>query len=213
VIQHIYDSHYEGADRAQAYVSQWRLLKGHIDDERYAEVLARLQYQAGHAIVWRDAINDWFHRMSGIADQRGRLGRHLERIEAEDMQLQGYVPVSVDPWEGASGGKAVECPVSMERCTAALKFTGAPGPYEVDVQYFDQNNGASRFRVSLADHVVDEWLADDHLPSAKPNADSSTRRVLHLALKPGDEIQIEGAPDNGENAPLDYVEIRAQRPQ
>jgi alpha-glucuronidase len=213
VIQHIYDSHYEGADRAQAYGSQWRLLKGHIDNELYAEVLARLQYQAGHAIVWRDAINDWFHRMSGIPDQRGRVGRHPERIEAEDLQLQGYAPFSVEPWESASGGKAVKCPDPIDRCTAALKFTGAAGEYEVDVQYFDQNNGASRFRVSLGDHVVDEWLADDHLPSAKPNADSSTRRVLHLALKPGDEIQIEGAPDNGESAPLDYVEIRAQRPQ
>jgi alpha-glucuronidase len=213
VIQHIYDSHYEGADRAQAYVSQSRLLKGHIDDERYAEVLARLQYQAGHAIVWRDAINDWFHRMSGIADQRGRVGHHPERIEAEDMQLQGYAPFSAEPWESASGGKAVKCPDSIARCTAALKFTGAAGGYEVDVQYFDQNNGASRFRVSLGGHVVDDWRADDHLPSAKPNADSSTRRVLHLALKPGDLIRIEGIPDNGERAPLDYVEICAQGPQ
>ena len=212
VIQHIYDSHYEGADRAEAYVSQWRLLKGHIDDERYAEVLARLQYQAGHAIVWRDAINDWFDRMSGISDQRGRVGHHPERIEAEDMQLQGYVPFSVGAWESASGGKAVECPESTRRCTAALRFIGAAGEYEVDVQYFDQNNGTSRFRVSLGDHVVEEWLADDHLPSAMPNADSSTRRVLHLALKPGDEIQIEGVPDKGERAPLDYVEIRAQWP-
>jgi alpha-glucuronidase len=212
VIQHIYDSHYEGADRAQGYVSQWKLLKGYIDDGRYAEVLARLQYQAGHAIVWRDAINDWFHRMTGISDQRGRVEYHPERIEAEDMRLQGYVPFGLTPWEGASGGKAVECPKSTERCTAALRFTGAAGEYEVDVQYFDQNNGTSRFRVYLGDRVVDQWLADDHLPSAKPNADSSTRRVLQMALKPGDEIRIEGAPDNGERAPLDYVEIRAQRP-
>jgi len=210
VVQHIYDSHYEGANRAQAYMSQWRLLKGHIDDERYAEVLVRLQYQAGHAIVWRDAINDWFHRMSGISDQRGRVGHHPGRIEAEDMQLQGYVRFSVEPWESASGGKAVECPDSEKRCAATLQFGGVAGPYELDVQYFDQNNGVSRFRVSLGDRVVDEWLADDHLPATKPNADSSTRRLIHLKLRPGDEIQIEGIPDKDEHAPLDYVEIHAQ---
>ena len=55
VVQHIYDYHYEGADRAQQFVEQWKLVKGHIDDERYAATLSRLEYQAGHAIVWRDA--------------------------------------------------------------------------------------------------------------------------------------------------------------
>jgi len=28
--------------------------------ERYQAVLAKLEYQAGHAIVWRDAICSWF---------------------------------------------------------------------------------------------------------------------------------------------------------
>ena len=46
VIQHIYDSHYDGADRAAGLVRQWESLKGKVDDERYAAVLARLQFQA-----------------------------------------------------------------------------------------------------------------------------------------------------------------------
>src|SRR5260370_42153473 len=62
VIQHIYDSHYEGAERAQQLVEEWKSLKRRIDEERYAAVLARLEYQAGHAIVWRDAICNWFLR-------------------------------------------------------------------------------------------------------------------------------------------------------
>jgi alpha-glucuronidase len=209
VIQHIYDSHYDGADHAAKFVSEWKALQGHIDNERYAEVLARLQYQEGHAIVWRDAINDWFHRVSGIADQQGRVGNHPDRIEAENMQLQGYVPFNVTPWESASGGKAVGCPVSEKRCAAILQFGGAAGQYELDVQYFDQNNGASRFRVYLGDTVVDEWLADDDLPATKPNADCSTRRLIDLRLRPGDAIRIEGTPDGGERAPLDYVEIHS----
>ena len=37
---------------------------------------------------------------------------------------------------------------------------------------------------------------------------SSTRRVISgVALRPGDEIRIEGKPDGGEAAALDYLEI------
>jgi alpha-glucuronidase len=75
VIQHIYDSHYDGANQAAALAEQWKALKGHVDRERYGQVLQRLNYQAGHAIVWRDTICSWFANISGIADERDRLGK------------------------------------------------------------------------------------------------------------------------------------------
>lgn len=75
VIQHIYDSHYDGAEQAAGLVTQWQTLKGQIDDERYSDVLARLQYQAGYAIVWRDTVVNWFFKMSGIPDAKGRVGQ------------------------------------------------------------------------------------------------------------------------------------------
>jgi alpha-glucuronidase len=40
VIQHVYDSHYDGADRVRDFVSQWPTLEGHIDEERYRGILA-----------------------------------------------------------------------------------------------------------------------------------------------------------------------------
>src|SRR5713226_8935343 len=209
VIQHIYDSHYEGAQSVAAYVRQWRSLKGHVDEQRYAAVLARLQYQAGHAIVWRDAICNWFFRTSGIPDARGRVGHHPDRVEAEDMRLDGYTKVEVTPWENASGGKGIEC-VSYRGCKASFHFDGVAGWYEIDVQYFDQNNGDARFRLYVGNQLVDEWLADDHLPSVKIGGDTSTRhRVVEVALRPHDEINIEGLPDLEERAALDYVEIVA----
>jgi alpha-glucuronidase len=207
VIQHIYDSHYEGAERADEYVRQWKSLQGRVDDERYAAVLARLEYQAGHAIVWRDAICNYFRAMSGIPDTRGRAGNYPDRIEAEAMQLQGYAPVEVTPSENASAGKAVEC-TQTQGCAAAFRFTRNPGWYALDVQYFDQNNGESRFRVLVNDQVVDEWVANDHLPATKIGGDSSTRhRIIGLALRSGDQIRIEGIPDRDEHAPLDYIEL------
>ena len=60
VIQSIYDSHYDGAQTAEGYPAQWESLKGRIDDQRFAAVLEQLQYQAGQAQVWRDAVVSWF---------------------------------------------------------------------------------------------------------------------------------------------------------
>ncbi|MHB8502447.1 MAG: alpha-glucuronidase family glycosyl hydrolase [Candidatus Acidiferrales bacterium] len=208
VIQHIYDSHYAGAQAAANLVQQWESLKGHVDDERYADVLNRLEYQAGHAIVWRDAVCTWFFHISGIPDQQGRVGHYPGRIEAEAMQLQGYVPFDVVPPEDASGGKAIECAAPAQKCSAAFSFDGAAGWYELDVEYFDQNNGKSKFRVLIGDQAVDEWVADDNLPATKSNGDSSTRRrITELALRPGDKISIEGVPDGEERAAVDYIEI------
>src|SRR5215831_1880709 len=83
VIQHIYDAHYEGASRAEGFVGQWQSLRGKIDEQRYREVLERLNYQSGHAEVWRDAICTWFLHESGIPDAKGRVGNYPGRVEAE----------------------------------------------------------------------------------------------------------------------------------
>ena len=74
IIQHIYDSHYEAAERRSNFPARWIALKGSIDQDRFASVLKRLEYQAGHAIVWRDAICSWFLHESGIPDALGRAG-------------------------------------------------------------------------------------------------------------------------------------------
>src|SRR5208282_1068552 len=76
VIQYIYDVHYTGAEEAAGYVRDWRTLHGRIDDDRYAAVLAQLEYQEGAAQEWRDAITSWFAKTSGIADAQGRAGRY-----------------------------------------------------------------------------------------------------------------------------------------
>ena len=207
-IQSIYDSHYEGAAKAAEFVTTWQPLKGRVDDERYSEVLAQLQYQSGHAIVWRDAINDWFYRVSGIPDDKGRVGHHPTRIEAESMNLKAYQTFEPASWEGASGGKGVICPERVASCSAQTNFEGTAGRYEVDVEYFDVSSGVSHFKAFVNGQLVDEWNADMVLPGATPSADSSVRRrIKGLALRPGDVIRIDGIPDGGDRAPLDYVEV------
>ncbi|MNI89822.1 Xylan alpha-(1-_2)-glucuronosidase [compost metagenome] len=72
MIQHIYDSHFEGAERADGLLDAWKLVKGHVDKQVYQHVADRLEEQAEHAKEWRDRINTYFFRKSGIADQWGR---------------------------------------------------------------------------------------------------------------------------------------------
>jgi alpha-glucuronidase len=209
VIQFLYDSHYEGGTAVAEYVRQWRSLKRRIDEQRYTETLAQLEYQAGHAQLWRDAVTTWFQRISGIPDAKGRVGHYPGRFEAESMTLDGYIIKQVVPWEAASGGEIVAC--AAARCTASFRYDGPPGWYTLYVRYFDQSDGVSRFRLWAAGQEIDQWTAADRLPTRKIDGTSSTRRVIDgIALRPGDEIRIEGVPDRGELAALDYVEIHEQ---
>lgn len=73
VIQHIYDSHYEGAGQARDFIAQWKKVEGHVDEERYRDILARFEFQAGEAVKWRDTVCHWIYQLSGIADQKGRI--------------------------------------------------------------------------------------------------------------------------------------------
>ena len=207
VIQYIYDSHYEGAEAVDGYLRDWKTLQGRVDDRRYQEVLAQLEYQAGQAEVWRDAVSNWFLKASGIPDAKGRVGNYPGRIEAESAKLDGYKVIDVAPWESASGGKAVEC--ASERCSATFVYSGPAGMYQIRVRYFDQNNGIAHFRALIGDKVISEWAAADRVPSRRIDSSSSALRAIEkIVLRPGDEIRIEGTPDSGESAALDYIEIQ-----
>ncbi|WP_088102731.1 alpha-glucuronidase family glycosyl hydrolase [Halalkalibacter urbisdiaboli] len=72
VIQHIYDTHFEGVEQALSLKKRWQQLEGKVDETRYKDVLARLEEQSEHAKEWRDKINTYFYRKSGIDDEKGR---------------------------------------------------------------------------------------------------------------------------------------------
>jgi len=209
VIQHFYDTHYDGAAEAAEFVEQWRRLEGKIDQQRYREVLQRLEFQAAHAQVWRDSICRWFMKRSGIADQRGRVGNYPNRIEAEEQVLEGYEFTAIKPWEAASGRGAVHVPTGMELGAVGFTYRGPAGCRELWIRYFDEDDGVSRFRLFVAGQLVDEWHANDRLPTPtmKPDSHSAARRTVRVELQPGDEIRLEGRPDGGERAAIDYVEI------
>jgi alpha-glucuronidase len=215
VIQYVYDSHYKGAEEAARLGEEWATLKGKIDPQLYEDERARLEYQAGHAIVWRDAIVQYFLKETGIPDALGRAGHYPGRMEAEDARLTGYKIVDVTPWEDASGGKAVSCDLNsaQKTCTAEWTYSGKRGHFEVAVQYFDLQGGVAHFTLAINGTEIISWAADAKLPSRRPNGDNSTRFTARgpdgrgFELKPGDELSVEGAPDASDPAALDYIEV------
>jgi alpha-glucuronidase len=223
VIQYIYDSHYEGAARAAQFAREWATLEGKIDQPLYEQVRDRLGYQAGHAIVWRDAVVQYFLKLSGIPDEKGRAGHYPGRLEAEDARLTGYKTIDMNPWEDASGGKAVSCDeprvskVGTEQkpfCKAGWNWTGEEGLYDIAVQYFDLQPGKAEFFLEQDGAIRLGpmglwWTADAMLPSTRPNGDNSTRHLIRgVWLNSGDVIGIRGIPDGNDRAALDYIEVK-----
>lgn len=213
VIQHFYNAHYSGADTAQTFVTQWESLEGKVDRERYEDIHFRLAFQAGHSIVWRDAINDFYHNLSGIADTQGRVGHHPWRVEAEAMTLQGYKTYSVSPFETASNTTAIVTSTNSTVGTASTTLTFPNGTYSLAVGYYDMIGGKSQWEVSLNNRTLGSWVGNNedrlgHAPSEYLDGHSATRITFrNVAVHKGDVLKIVGTPDGIEPAPLDYVVV------
>ena len=72
VIQHIYDTNFEGVERVREYQAVWESLKDSLDEESYLNMKERLVWQLENAVSWRDQVNTYFYRKSGIPDEKGR---------------------------------------------------------------------------------------------------------------------------------------------
>lgn len=72
IIQHIYDTHFEGVEIVDEMAERFEKLQGKIPETQYMRILGRLMEQKEHAREWRDQINAYFYRKSGILDERKR---------------------------------------------------------------------------------------------------------------------------------------------
>ncbi|KAF2263323.1 alpha-glucuronidase [Lojkania enalia] len=213
VIQHFYDAHYEGAATAQTFVTMWESLKGKIDEQRYDEVLFEQVYQAGHALVWRDSINQFYYNMSGIPDQAKRVGNHPYRIEAERMSLNGYEAYAVNPFHTASGYTAIVTTSNGTVGTATANITYASGTYDLAINYYDLIGGKSKYEVLINNRTVGAWTGDledrlGHAPSIYLDGHSAARITFKgVKVNKGDTLKIVGFPNGIEPAPIDYVSL------
>lgn len=72
LLQHIYNTHFEGVEDAAHMLALWQALEGRVDGAVYERVLGRMRFQLAHAKEWRDRINTYMHRMTEIPDAQGR---------------------------------------------------------------------------------------------------------------------------------------------
>ncbi len=70
LIQRLYDDHFEGVHTVEEM--QKALLSLPLPIEDLAEAAERMEKQVSNAREWRDVTNTFFHRLSGIADEKGR---------------------------------------------------------------------------------------------------------------------------------------------
>jgi alpha-glucuronidase len=73
LLQYIYDTHFEGVEAVEGFVTTWNSLKPMLPVSAYQSVAERLQMQLANAREWRDVINTYFYRLTGIADEHGRV--------------------------------------------------------------------------------------------------------------------------------------------
>ncbi|QFZ18276.1 alpha-glucuronidase [Saccharothrix syringae] len=72
VVQHIYDTHFAGVEEVARMVEVWAELEGRVPDAVHARVEELLAEQLRCATEWRDQVNTYFFRKSGVPDARGR---------------------------------------------------------------------------------------------------------------------------------------------
>jgi alpha-glucuronidase len=72
VLQHVYDTHFEGLERVEASIATWQAARSLFADDVAARVDERFAEQLRSATDWRDIINTYFYRHAGIPDAHGR---------------------------------------------------------------------------------------------------------------------------------------------
>lgn len=213
VIQHFYDAHYAGAETAATFPQQWSKLQGLIDQQRYEEMAFRLTYQAGHAIVWRDSINQFYNSLSKIEDTQGRVNHHPWRIEAESMTLKGYRVTGVNPFEVASGLKIVQTTGNSSSASVSATLNYTAGVHDLAVAYYDLYEGKASYELFLNDKSIGKWIGDNeyklgYTVTRGIDGHSATRITFKgIEIKEGDVVRVDTKANGRETAPLDYIAV------
>lgn len=124
----------------------------------------------------------------------------LGTTEAEDLELVTY---TVENRGSASGGQTIRMvEPDGTQGTAAGEFTGADGSYDIDVTYFNENDGEATFELLVNGVVAATWTGAGGTGGAVSTIESVT-----LDLETGDIITLRGTVGDGELARFDKIDI------
>ncbi|MEO1376414.1 MAG: right-handed parallel beta-helix repeat-containing protein [Cyanobacteria bacterium J06635_10] len=126
------------------------------------------------------------------------------RYEAEELNLNKY---QIESNNASSGGEHISL-LGSNTGSATGVFNGEAGIYQVNLGFYDENDGVSSVKVTVSGDTQ-EFKFDENLPSGGPTSATLTERITHSAieLQKGDTFKIEGESNFGEYARFDYIEF------
>jgi alpha-glucuronidase len=72
LIQHIYDTHFEGVNEVENMIKGLKTLQELLPQDVFLRLSERFELQLESAVEWRDRINTYFYRKSGVEDCKHR---------------------------------------------------------------------------------------------------------------------------------------------
>ncbi|WP_206079930.1 alpha-glucuronidase family glycosyl hydrolase [Propioniciclava coleopterorum] len=69
VIEHIYDTHFDGLEAARSFAATWAGLAHGVDAARHADIGASFDAQVDHARLWRDTVVAFYFSLSRILSE------------------------------------------------------------------------------------------------------------------------------------------------
>lgn len=126
------------------------------------------------------------------------------RVEVETMTLSAdHQVVTLSGASGGASNNVVRAKSSTSYGEATTNFAGATGVYDIDVAYFDADDGESPYRLSVDGTVLGTWTANE----TTSGQTMRTQTFLSVVVLNGDEIKVESMEESGEKGIIDYVEF------
>ncbi len=115
--------------------------------------------------------------------------------EAEALDLDGY---EIRTHSDYSNDGVIA--VASNSGTASGIFSGDDGDYVINVDWLNEDDGASDFELLVNGALVSSW-------SGEGGSNSIETESAAVSLSAGDEIELRGTRDVGEFARIDAIEI------
>ena len=135
------------------------------------------------------------------------------QLEIETLDLSRGA--KIDTHSFASGGAYVKATTSDDddddnqgHYRATTLFEGDAGYYDIEVGYYDENDGDAELIVKIDNQEVDRWFADQNLGDNSANATTfTTRMVDNVQVSSLDLIELIAVEDGGDRGNLDYIKF------
>ncbi|HMQ92170.1 MAG TPA: carbohydrate-binding domain-containing protein [Amaricoccus sp.] len=127
------------------------------------------------------------------------------RMEAED-----FVAKQGSMWQshGAASGNRLLRSSGTDPARANAFFEGEDGVYDIDVGYFDENDGAAQLSLFVNGRQIDSFVWDQDLGSANAgNATRAVHTINDVEMRTGDLLELRGSGDGGEPMRTDYFDF------